>query len=60
MRSKYDIIVRPLFSEKNTYLNEKENKVVLKVAKWANKIEIKRAVEEIFNVHVIKVNTNSL
>ncbi len=51
-----DIIIRPVSSEK---ANEKiENKkYVFIVAKTANKIEIKQAIEELFNVKVAKVNT---
>lgn len=44
-------------SEKGTALSESQNKYFLRVAPSANKIEIKRAVEELFKVHVAKVNT---
>nr|AOZ56006.1 ribosomal protein L23 [uncultured korarchaeote] len=52
----YDILVRPLATEKALRLMEKENKLTFYVAKWANKHQIKKAVEEAFNVKVIKVN----
>lgn len=51
-----DIIIRPVVTEKSIGLME-HNKYVFKVALNANKIEIKKAVEEIFKVKVIDVNT---
>lgn len=56
MKEIYSIIKRPLFSEKNSRLKA-NNKYVFEVDRSANKIEIKRAVEEIFQVEVLKVNT---
>ncbi|UCG78686.1 MAG: 50S ribosomal protein L23 [Nitrospirota bacterium] len=53
----YAVIKRPLFTEKGTALKEKDNKVLIEVDSKANKIEIKKAVEEIFKVKVEKVNT---
>ncbi len=44
-------------TEKGTRLTEQHNQYLFKVAPDANKIEIKRAVEELFGVHVKKVNT---
>ena len=56
MKSPYDIIKRPVITEKS--MQGVENKVyVFEVAKDANKIEIGRAIEEIFGVKVAKVNT---
>jgi large subunit ribosomal protein L23 len=52
----YDVILAPLITEKATYLSEL-NKVVFKVAKDATKDEIAEAVEELFKVKVVKVNT---
>ena len=51
-----DIIIRPVVTEKSVGLME-NNKYVFKVALSANKIEIKKAVEEIFKVKVVDVNT---
>ena len=51
-----DILIRPMITEKTTELMA-EGKYVFKVAKSANKIEIAKAVKEIFNVKVEKVNT---
>ncbi len=53
----YEIIKRPLLTEKSTLKKEQENKVVFEVHPKANKSEIKKAIEEIFNVKVKKVNT---
>jgi large subunit ribosomal protein L23 len=53
----HQIIRRPAISEKGTLLAERQNKYVFEVASEANKIEIKRAVEEIFKVTVTRVNT---
>ena len=51
-----DIIIKPVVTEKSIGLME-NNKYVFKVALSANKIEIKKAVEEIFKVKVVDVNT---
>ena len=53
----FDIIQGPIITEKTMSLKENENKYTFKVAKTANKIEIKNAVETIFNVKVVSVNT---
>lgn len=52
-----EIILKPVLTEKMTQLTEKENKVAFVVARGANKIEIKKAVEEMYNVGVVSVNT---
>jgi large subunit ribosomal protein L23 len=51
------ILKKPLITEKGTMLREKDNKVIFAVPVDANKVEIKRAVEEMFNVHVEDVKT---
>ena len=51
-----DILIRPLITEKSTELMA-EGKYVFVVDKRANKIEIAKAVKEVFNVKVEKVNT---
>ena len=56
MSNARDIIVRPLVTEKTIKSNELDNTVVFEVAKGTNKIQIKQAVEEIFNVKVDSVN----
>ena len=56
MKSVYDVIIRPVITEQSMEdLDIK--KYAFEVAKDANKIEIKKAVEEIFGVTVIKVTT---
>lgn len=55
-RNPRDIIVRPIITEKTVAMQQNDNKVTFEVTKGANKIEIRQAVEEIFNVKVEKVN----
>ena len=56
MKTAYDIIVKPIITEQSME-ETAEKKYVFQVAIDANKIEIKKAVEEIFGVKVEKVNT---
>lgn len=51
-----EIIVKPVLSEKMTEMNDKLNKVAFVVAQDANKITVKKAVEEMYNVKVTDVN----
>lgn len=57
MKNSADIIKQVLLTEKGTMLSDEQNKFLFKVAIDANKVEIKRAVEELFNVRVMAVNT---
>ncbi|HOJ12942.1 MAG TPA: 50S ribosomal protein L23 [Deltaproteobacteria bacterium] len=57
MKNATRILKRPLITEKGTDLKEKGNKVMFSVALDANKIEIKKAVEELYGVHVLDVRT---
>ncbi len=57
MKTIYDVLLSPLLTEKGTQLKEKDNKVVFRVARDANKIEVKKAVEEVFKVKVDNVAT---
>jgi large subunit ribosomal protein L23 len=52
---KYEIVKRPIVTEKSTALAE-QNKYTFEVDKRANKIQIKEAIEAIFEVKVKKVN----
>ncbi len=52
-----DIILAPVVTEKTAGITADGNKVVFKVAKDANKVQIRQAVEEAFNVKVSNVNT---
>ncbi len=51
------IVERPLITEKNHLLQDEENKYVFEVARNANKLEIKQAIEDIFDVRVESVRT---
>lgn len=53
----YDLVKEPIITEQSARLVETHNRYTFKVAKDANKIEIKKAIEAIFNVKVVKVNT---
>ena len=59
MKDPYKILKNLLTTEKGTYLAS-QNKYLFDVDKKANKLEIKRAVEEIYNVKVKKVNVVSM
>ena len=56
MKTAYDIIIRPVITEQSMEATD-QKKYVFIVANDANKIEIKKAVEEIFGVKVEKVTT---
>jgi len=60
MRNPHDIIVKAIITEKGTRLREGGNKYLFEVRPDANKIEIKKAIEEIFEVHVEQVHTQSV
>ncbi len=55
--SEYQIIRRPIVTEKSTILDETLNQVVFEVDMRANKHQIRLAVEKVFKVKVINVNT---
>jgi|TARA_B100000959_G_scaffold223484_1_gene236853 large subunit ribosomal protein L23 len=52
-----DIIIRPLFTEKMTQLEDIQRKYAFQVSQKSNKIDIKKAVEDRFDVEVQKVAT---
>tara|TARA_Y100001960_G_C14655341_1_gene818041 strand:+ start:646 stop:960 length:315 start_codon:yes stop_codon:yes gene_type:complete len=54
---KGSIIISPILSEKSHGLSEQFNKYVFKVNKNANKLEIKKSIEERFKVKILKVST---
>ena len=56
MANVYDIIIRPIITERSM-VDVANKKYVFEVAKDAGKVEIKKAVEEIFGVKVASVNT---
>lgn len=53
----YDVIKRPIVTEKATRSKELSNEYAFQVAKTASKPAIKRAVEELFKVKVLRVRT---
>ena len=57
MTLQYDIIIRPVVTEKTNIQKEAANQVTFEVDRKANRIEIRRAIERIFNVRVANVRT---
>ncbi|HUU27035.1 MAG TPA: 50S ribosomal protein L23 [archaeon] len=55
MKDPYQIVKRPLLTEKSDHLRENDNQYVFEVDPRANKLEIKHAVETLFGVKVTKV-----
>ena len=51
----YDKILSPLVTEKSTNMSE-QNKIIFKVPKSANKVNLKKNIEKIFKVNVTKIN----
>jgi len=54
---RYDIIKRPLITEKTSIQKEVSNQVSFEVERKSNRVEIKRSIEKIFNVKVIGLQT---
>ena len=53
----YDIVKRPLITEKTSIQKEDYNQMTFEVDRNANRVEIKRAIENIFNVNIATVRT---
>lgn len=53
----YNVIVRPLLTERSTIMKEKHNQYVFETDVRADKTQIKRAIEELFKVNVERVRT---
>ncbi len=53
----YDIIKRPLITEKTNIQKEDYNQITFEVDQRANRVEIKRAIEKLFNVRVSTIRT---
>ncbi|NGZ05047.1 MAG: 50S ribosomal protein L23 [Magnetococcales bacterium] len=53
----YQVLDTPRITEKSTMCQEQGNQMVFRVATWANKTQIKAAVEKLFNVQVEAVQT---
>ncbi|MFQ5876794.1 MAG: 50S ribosomal protein L23 [Acidobacteriota bacterium] len=60
MRPAHSILIAPLITEKSTLLKEKKGVLAFRVDRRANKVEIGRAVEQIFKVKVAHVRTQSV
>lgn len=56
MRPYSQVIIRPLLTEKNAKMKASDNRVAFEVAPDANRIEVRKAVEEAFKVSVAGVN----
>lgn len=52
-----EILVKPIISEKSNRLSEKKQTYAFRVGRKANKLEIKKAVEDFYGVSVVNVNT---
>jgi large subunit ribosomal protein L23 len=59
MKDAYQIIIKPIITEKSTQLKERNREVCFQVARKANKTEIKKAVEQLFKVKVESVRTQN-
>ena len=59
MKDLRQVLKRPLITEKSTLAKELSNQLVFEVDTAANKVEIRQAVEKVFNVKVLKVHTIS-
>ena len=57
MKNVYEVLKRPIITEKTSVKKEESNQVAFEVDPRANKIEIKQAVEKLFKVTVLDVNT---
>jgi len=53
----HDIVIRPLITEKTSIQKEVNNQITFEVDRRANRVEIKKAIENIFNVNVFGVRT---
>ena len=56
MKSPYDIILRPIITERSTY-DAMDGKYTFEVARDATKTDVRKACEQLFDVKVLKVNT---
>ena len=56
MKSIYDVLRRPLVTEKSNYMNSDLHQYVFEVAPYATKAMVKDAVESLFDVDVVRVN----
>ena len=57
MKDLRSVIKRPCLTEKGAILREQDNQILFEVDRRANKVEIRQAIEKIFDVKVLKVHT---
>ncbi len=55
----YQIVLRPLVTEKGTHISTRYNSYVFEVNKLATKLEIRQAVESLWNVRVVSIRTQN-
>ncbi len=55
-----DVVIEPIVTENSWRLQEESNKYVFRVHPDANKVMVRKAVEELFDVEVLKVNTMNM
>ncbi|OPY75675.1 MAG: 50S ribosomal protein L23 [Syntrophorhabdus sp. PtaU1.Bin050] len=58
--NEYDIVLRPIITEKSSLLKDTGNQYIFEVQRDANKIEIKKAVEKLFKVKVVSVHISNM
>ncbi len=58
--NEYDIVLRPIITEKSTLLKDVGNQYIFEVQRNANKIEIRKAVEKLFKVKVVSVQVSNM
>lgn len=58
--NQYDAILRPIVTEKSSLMKDASNQYVFEVARTANKIEIAKAVEQLFKVTVVSVRVMNI
>ena len=58
--NEFDIVLRPIITEKSSQMKEGANQYVFQVQRNANKIEIKNAVEKLFKVKVLSVQISNI
>jgi large subunit ribosomal protein L23 len=59
VKDRHSLILRPVITEKTTLLKDKNHEVCFEVPRDANKIEIKKAVEQLFKTKVVSVRTQN-
>ena len=58
--NEYDIVLRPIITEKSSLLKDNANQYVFEVQRNANKIEIRKAIEKLFKVKVLSVQVSMM